>query len=141
MKFKSIVLACLLVFGMSALWAGMMPSAEEMKALDAKVDAIMEAYNKSDSTAFYAEWATAMASIATPQVFKMLYVDGAMKNYGAYKSRKIIEAETVIVPNVPNGLLVYEAEFEKNAKMKLAINLLKEGDVWKFQQVTIQPLP
>lgn len=125
----------------SNLYAGMMPDPDTMKGLDTSVDKLMEAYNAGDATAFYADWASSMAAICTPQVFKMMFVDGHMKNYGAYKSRKIIEAETVVAPGVPNGLLVYEAEFANNAKIKLSINLMKEGEDWKFQQVTIAPMP
>jgi hypothetical protein len=138
--FTVIVLMIALLFS-GSLQAGMMPDPETMKALDAKVDNLMTAYNSGDDKAFYADWAASMAALCTPQVFKMMFVDGHMANYGAYKSRKIIEAETVVVPDVPNGLLVYAAEFEKNAKIKLSINLIKEGDDWKFQQVTIMPMP
>ena len=135
-----LLVICMLLSVASA-YAGMMPDPETMKALDAKVDKLMEAYNASDATAFYAEWASSMAAICTPQVFKMMFVDGHMKNFGEYKSRKVIEAETVVAPGVPNGLLVFEAEFAKNAKIKLSINLMKEGEDWKFQQVTIAPMP
>ncbi len=138
--FSLFVLTIALLFS-GALQAGMMPPPELMKALDTRVDGLMAAYNAGDDKAFYADWAASMAALCTPQVFKMMFVDGHMKNFGAYKSRKIIEAETVIVPDVPNGLLVYSAEFEKNAKIKLSINLIKEGDEWKFQQVTIMPMP
>jgi hypothetical protein len=134
-----VFLAFLLVAG--GVWAGMMPSEEVMKDLDAKVDALMVAYNASDAEAFYSGWASAMAAICTPQVFQMMFVDGHMKNFGSYKSRKIIADETVVAPNVPNGLLVYEAEFEKNAKVKLSINLLEENGQWKFQQVQMAPMP
>ncbi|MEW6711565.1 MAG: hypothetical protein AB1403_17210, partial [Candidatus Riflebacteria bacterium] len=133
---KKVLFLALMVFAASVLLAGAMPSEDVMKALDAKVDGLMAAYNDGNATEFYAGWASAMAGVCTPQVFQMMFVDGHMKNFGAYKSRKIIEAETVVMAEVPNGLLVYEAEFEKNAKIKLSINLMKENDEWKFQQVT-----
>lgn len=130
-----------LVLGCSALFAGMMPAAEELKALDMIVDKAMAAYNENDAKAFYADYATMMAAICTPEVFKTLIVDGYKAKFGNYVSRTIVEAETVIVPDVPNGLLVYSAKFEKDANAKLIINLIKENATWKLQQITIQPMP
>ena len=141
MKLKMLVLVVMMVIGCSALFAGMMPAAEEIKAFDAIVDKAMTAYNDGDSKAFYADFAAMMASIATPEAFKALYVDTYMKTFGKYVSRTVIEAETVVVPDVPNGLLVYEAKFEKNEKVKLSVNLFKENGAWKLQQVTIQAMP
>lgn len=141
MKLKMLVLVVMMVMGCSALFAGMMPAAEEMKAFDAMVDKAMTAYNDGDSKAFYADFAVMMAAICTPESFKALYVDSYMKIFGKYVSRTVIEAETVVVPDVPNGLLVYEAKFEKNEKVKLSVNLFKENGAWKLQQVSIQAMP
>lgn len=137
MKMMLVTLVMVLLSG--ALFAGVMPAAEEMAVLDAMVDKLMAAYNAGDATAFYADWATMMASICTPQVFQTMFVDNYKKNFGDYVERSINADETVVMADVPNGLLVYTAKFTSNEKIKLAINLFKEGDSWKFQQVTIQP--
>lgn len=141
MKMKHTFLAIIMVFVLATCWAGLMPPEETMKVLDTKIDKLMQAYNDGDPKVFYADWATTMASICTPQIFQMMFVDGHMKTFGTYKSRKINEVETVVSNDAPNGLLVYEAEFEKNAKAKLAINLFKENETWMIQQVTIQAIP
>ncbi|GAB1355022.1 hypothetical protein MASR1M12_37620 [Erysipelotrichia bacterium] len=117
MKLKMLVLVVMMVMGCSALFAGMMPAAEEMKAFDAIVDKAMTAYNDGDSKAFYADFAVMMAAICTPEAFKNLYVDSYMKIFGKYVSRTVIEAETVVIPDVPNGFLVYEAKFERTKKL------------------------
>lgn len=137
MKMMLVTLMMVLLSG--ALFAGVMPAAEEMAALDAMVDKLMAAYNAGDATAFYADWAAMMASICTPQVFQTMFVDNYKKNFGDYVERSINADETVVMADVPNGLLVYTAKFTNNEKVKLAINLFKEGDNWKFQQLTIQP--
>ncbi len=134
----SIILTVLCV---SFAWAGMMPAADDLKAFDAMVDKAMAAYNAEDSKAFYADFATMMAAICTPEAFKALYVDNYRQNFGDYASRTIIEAETVVAPGVPNGLLVYEAKFSKNEKVKLSVNLFQENNVWKIQQISIMPMP
>lgn len=141
MNSKLVLLVIMMALVISNLWAGMMPPAEDLKTMDAMIDKAMAAYNAEDSTAFYADFATIMAAICTPETFKTLYVDTYKKNFGAYVSRTIIEAETVVAPGVPNGLLVYSARFANNEKIKLAINLFQENNIWKIQQITIQPMP
>lgn len=131
----------MIALGCSALWAGIMPAAEEMKTLDVMVDSLLAAYNAEDSKAFYTDYSSTMAALTTPEIFKMMIVDVQKKTFGNYVSRSILEAETVVTAEVPNALLVYTAKFEKNENAKLLINLVKENNVWKIQQVTIQPMP
>lgn len=141
MSSKLVLLVVMICLVVSNLWAGMMPPAEDLKTMDAMIDKALAAYNAEDSKAFYADFATIMAAICTPETFKTLYIDTYKKNFGEYVSRTIIEAETVVAPGVPNGLLVYSAKFAKNEKIKLAINLFQENNIWKIQQITIQPMP
>ena len=126
---------------LSTLWAGMMPPKDEMAALDKQIDKLMLAFNDKDTKVFYSDWSKSMAALCTPAMFKMMFVDMHMKKYGKYVSREIIEAETVVIANQPNALLVYKAEFEKNKKVKLAINLIKEDGKWKIQQVSLVDIP
>jgi len=141
MKFKLFSILFLITMTLSTLWAGMMPPKDEMAALDKQIDKLMLAFNDKDTKVFYSDWSKSMAALCTPAMFKMMFVDMHMKKYGKYVSREIIEAETVVMANQPNALLVYKAEFEKNKKVKLAINLIKEDGKWKIQQVSLVDIP
>ena len=139
MKMMLVMLVMVMMSG--ALFAGVLPGKEQLVALEAMVDNLMAAYNADDATAFYADWASMMAAICTPQVFQTMFVDNYKKTFGKYIARTINAEESVIMPDVPNGLLVYTAQFANSEKVKLSVNLFKENDSWKFQQVTIQAIP
>jgi len=141
MKIKVLLVTLLMMALTGAVFAGVMPSAEELGVIDAMIDKMMAGYNASDATAFYADWATMMAAICTPQAFQTLYVDNYMKTFGAYASRTVNADETVVMPDVPNGLVVYTAKFANNENVKMSVNLMKEDNVWKIQQLTIQAMP
>lgn len=141
MRLKHLLLTVILVLTLSTLFAGVMPPKDEFVKLDAKVDELMEAYNAKDAKAFFIGWSPTMAALCTPAMFKVMFMDMHMKNFGAFKTKQIIEAETVVMGNVPNALLVYQAEFEKNKNVKLSINLLKENGQWMIQQVSMQAIP
>ncbi len=141
MKMKVMLVTLLMVVFSGAIFAGVLPAAEEMSALDAMIDKMMAAYNAGDATAFYADWASMMAAICTPQAFQTLYVDNYMKTFGAYASRTVNADESVVMADVPNGLLVYTAKFANNENVKMSVNLMKENDTWKIQQLTIQAMP
>ena len=106
----------------------------EFAALDPVVGKAMNAYNAKDSAKFYADWANQVKTIATPQAFKTLYVDVYHKKYGALKSRKLVDARSVM--SDMNGLFVYEAQFAKG-KGFLNVNFFKEGGKWKIQQIQV----
>ncbi|PKL48693.1 MAG: hypothetical protein CVV42_08605 [Candidatus Riflebacteria bacterium HGW-Riflebacteria-2] len=141
MKIKGMLVTLLMVVLSGALFAGVLPPAEELSAIDAMIDKMMEGYNAGDATAFYADWAAMMAAICTPQAFQTLYVDNYMKTFGAYVSRTVNADESVVMADVPNGLLVYTAKFANNENIKMSVNLFKENDIWKIQQLTIQAMP
>ena len=139
MKMMLVTLMMVLLSG--ALFAGVMPVAEELAVLDAMVDKAMAGYNAGDATAFYADFAAMMAAICTPQAFQALYIDNYKKTFGDYVERSINADETVVMADVPNGLLVYTAKFANSEKVKLSVNLFKENDTWKIQQIGIQAMP
>ena len=112
--------------------------AVDTKPLEAKVDKALEAYNKGDHTAFYADFAKSMAAIATEQTFNMMYRGMYFTSYGKYISRKPIKAETVAMGELP--LLVYEAEFEKNKKVKISVNFTTEDGALKIMQMQFAPM-
>jgi hypothetical protein len=105
--------------------------------LDAMVDKAMAGYNASDFKTFFADFAEAMASIATADAFKLMYEDAAKSKYGKFVSKTLIPAETSINDDAP--LLVYKGKFEKG-EAKLGVNFLKEGGGFKIMQISILPL-
>ena len=59
-----------------------------------------------------------------------------MKEHGKFVSRKLIAGESVVEGETP--LLVYEAKFEKSARVKLSVNFMQEDGKPKLMQVTIE---
>lgn len=110
---------------------------EQFKTLDPVVGKAMEAYNAKNFKKFYADWQPSMKSIQTEQAFNSLYVGMYHKQFGTFKSRKLIDAKSVFNGEV-NGLLVYSADFS-NKKATLSVNFFKEGGAWKIQQIRIDP--
>lgn len=107
----------------------------ELKKLDTMIDKALTAYNNKDWKAFYADWAESMSSIATEQSFNALYTGMYQNNFGHYKSRKPIPAETVLSCDSPVGLIVSSGVFEKNEKVKISVNVIREKDSWKIMQI------
>ena len=107
--------------------------AEDLKALEGKVDAALAAYNAGDVKKFYTDFSKSMEAIATPQVFDALYTQGSKKLYGNYISRELIKGESVTEGD--QLLLVYTAKCTQNDKVKLAINVQKEGEGYRFVQL------
>ena len=114
-------------------------SEETFKTLDAMVDKALDGYNNADTKVFYADFAKSMAAIATDQAFQTLYKDNYMTNFGKYKSKKFDPAKSVLSDGM--GLLSYTAEFEKNAKMTVSVNIMKEEDKLLFMQIQFNPAP
>ena len=109
--------------------------AADTKALEGTVDKALAAYNAGDSKAFFADYASAVASIATDQTFKSLY-EGVYKNdIGTYVSKEPIPAESVTTGDMI--LLVYQAKFSKADKVKLSVNFTKEGKDYKIMQISM----
>lgn len=125
------VLAAALTFSTSLLRA-----ADAPKPLDAMVEKTMKAYNDQDSKAFFADYAKAMSAIASPAMFDALYKNMALKEFGKYVSKSFIAGQSVVQGETP--LLVFEAKFEKNPKVKLAFNFMQEDGKPKVMQVTIE---
>ena len=108
------------------------------KPLDAMLDKALAGYNAGNHTAFFADFAKMMASITTEQTFNTMYRGMYFTTYGKYVSRTPIKAETVLLGDSP--LLVYAAEFEKNKKVKISVNFIKEEGAFKIMQIQLAPL-
>ena len=117
-------------FTARAATAGKDAAPEVMKGLEEKVDKMLKAYNDNDWKAFFTDYAKSMAALATEPTYKMLYGD---KGFGKFVSKKLIDKETVSANDTP--LLVYEAEFEKEKKVKISVNFTKEDGQLKVMQV------
>jgi hypothetical protein len=107
--------------------------AADGKALDAMVDKAMAGYNASDAKAFFADYAKLVAAVATETTFNAMYKGVYFQTYGKYVSRQPIKAETVLEGDTP--LLVYQAEFERNKKVKISVNFIKEDGAFKVMQI------
>jgi hypothetical protein len=108
------------------------------KSLDPVIDSALAGYNAGDSKAFFAGYAKALAAVATEPMFNMMYKDNYFKAYGKYLSRRPLDAETVFDADTP--LVVYQAEFEKNKKVKISVNFMKEEGVYRVVQIQFNPM-
>jgi hypothetical protein len=131
-RYLPLLVACLVLAPLAARAA---EEKADRKKLDAKIDQALDAYNAGDAKKFWADYAKSVQSIATPQAFKALYVDGFMKSHGKVKvkERKFLEKESILTGD--DLLLQYEAEFDKVKKGKIAVNMVKEDGDYKFVQI------
>jgi len=149
-----IALICVLGLGCSSSWAFDLPkpkkdkdssnkddpnaayaaeSEETLKIVEPLIEKALNAYNKDDSKAFFADYAKSMAAIATDQTFKTLY-GGYKDRFGNYVSKKIVRARCSLKKTTP-GLVSYDAEFEKNKAVRIDVNYTPDGDTLKLMQV------
>ena len=122
-----------LFLGAASLQAQMLTE-DQAKSLVPMVEKALQAYNAGDWKAFYTDFATMMAGIATEEAFKTLYVTNYMTNFGKYKSMTMIKEKSSLNDVAP--LLMFAAEFEKG-KATVGVNFTKEGDAYKLMQVQI----
>ena len=111
-------------------------AADAPKPLDAIVEKAMKGYNDGDAKVFFADYAKLLAAVATPATFDALYKNAALKEFGKFVSKKLVAGQSVVEGETP--LLVYEAKFEKNPRVKLAVNFMQEEGKPKVMQVTIE---
>jgi hypothetical protein len=105
------------------------------KILEEKVVKLLEAYNKDDVKAFYADWAKSAAAIATPQVYDALYKMGAKTMVGDYVAKSIKFRKEGSVLSGDLLVVYFEAAFSKEKDGLVTVNFVKEGDAYKFLQV------
>ena len=131
---KSVRIFALLALALSTL-STPLRAADAPKELEAIVENAMKGYNAGDPKVFFTDYAKSLLAVATPAMFDALYTNMAMKEFGKYVSKKLIPGESVAQGETP--LLVFEAKFEKNPRVKLSINFLQEEGKPKLMQVTI----
>ncbi len=106
---------------------------ERLKLLEPTVDKMLKAYNEGDHKTFNGEYAKMMAAVATEQMFTNMFINMYKKEFGNYVSKELIKNETVLTGDMP--LLVFQAKFEKNEKIKVSANFTKDGDALKVMQM------
>lgn len=124
----------------SAVPAALPGEPVDLKAIDAIVDKALAAFNSGDFKAFYADYSKSMSAVATEQAFKTLYVDMYMNTYGKYQSRTLLKDQSVLIPENPMPLAVFEGVFEKNPKVKISVNFAKEEGGLKVIQIQFNPM-
>ena len=130
---NTIVRAVMVLCFVSCVAVSAFGQAVERKPLDATLDKALAGYNAGDSKAFFADFAKAMSAIATQSTFDAMYKGMYFQTFGKYVSRTPIKEETVLEGDFP--LLVYQAEFEKNKKVKISVNFTKEDGAFKLMQI------
>jgi hypothetical protein len=151
MEGKLLVMAVVLLLGGVPLGLGAAeekPDAAEVKKLEeamgadlakamlACADRALEAYNKEDAKAFYAEWAAATKAAQQEGIFTKSYVEGYKKKFnGALKTKKLVADERTSYDKNGGPVLIYEGEFEKR-KTKIVLGFMKDGETFKLLQVT-----
>lgn len=108
---------------------------KEYKDQEAMAEKLFKAYNKDDAKGVFNDYIEALKGSAD-QLYGVLFKPSKEK-YGNYKSHTFVKDGSVATDDVV--LLILNVEFEKEKKVKVAINFGKEGKDWKIQQVTFDP--
>jgi hypothetical protein len=108
----------------------------DLKALEKNVDNALKAYNEDDYKKFWAEFSKSVDALKTKETYDALYTNGYKKLYGKMVKRgDLIKDKSVVTGEI--GLVRYLAEFDKDKKLEIDINWVKEGKDIKFQQIQI----
>jgi hypothetical protein len=108
----------------------------DVKALEKNLEKALKAYNDDDHKKFWAEFCTAANALKTKETFDALYTNGYKKQFGKFVKRgDLLKDKSTLEGEI--GLVRYTAEFEKNKKLEMDINWVKEGKEIKFMQILI----
>src|SRR5262249_8048814 len=106
-----------------------------VRMLEGQVEKLLEAYNKDDVKAFFANWASSAKAITTEQTYKALYKDGAKKTLGEYTAKTAKFRKEGSVLSGDHLVVYFEAEFAKAKSGLVSVNFEKEKGEYKFIQV------
>jgi len=108
----------------------------DVKVLEKSVDNALKAYNDDDDKKFWAEFSKDVDALKTKETYDALYTNGYKKLFGKLVKRgDMIKDKSVLTGDI--GLVRYKAEFDKDKKVEIDINWVKEGKDIKFQQIQI----
>src|SRR5260221_6359100 len=120
-----------LIAGVAAAWiCPTAATAEEekidVKALEKSVDNALKAYNDDDYKMFWAEFSKTVDALKTKETYDALYTNGSKKMFGKLVKRgDMIKDKSVLTGEI--GLVRYMAEFDKDKKVEISINWVKDG--------------
>jgi len=120
------------------LWISLFTSAaladtpKEFKDQEAIMEKFFKAYNKGDAKGCFEDYVDTFKGMAD-QLYPVL-IKPSKDKYGEYKSHKFVKEGSVNADDIT--LLILQVDFDKEKKVKIAINFGKEGKNWKVQQVT-----
>src|SRR5262245_2035976 len=132
------LVACFFVCGLVTAETSLRPDDADVKKLEGQVEKLLEAYNKDDVKAFFANWASSVKSIATEQTYKALYKDGAKKDLGEYTTKTAKFRKEGSVVRGENMNVYFEAQFAKSKSGLVTANFTKEKGEYKFIQVKME---
>jgi hypothetical protein len=108
----------------------------DLKALEKSVDKALKAYNEGDSKAFWADFSATVNALKTKEAFDAIYTNGYKKLYGDFVKRgDLVKDKSVLEGEI--GLVRYKAEFDKDKKLEIDVNWIKEDKKIKFMQIQI----
>jgi ribosomal protein S20 len=108
----------------------------DVKTLEKSVDKALKAYNDDDHKKFWAEFSKMADALKTKEIFDALYTNGYKKTFGKLVKRgDLIQDKSTLEGEI--GLARFTAEFEKDKKLEVDVNWVKEGKDIKFQQIQI----
>jgi hypothetical protein len=108
----------------------------DVKALENSLARALKAYNDGDHKKFWAEFSSTVNALKTKETFDALYTNGYKKTYGKFVKRgDLIKDKSELKGEI--GAVQYGAEFEKDKKLVIAVNWVKEGKKIKFMQILI----
>ncbi len=110
----------------------------DVKALEETLERALKAYNADDHQKFWVEFCTAANALKTKETFDALYTNGYKKAYGKFvKLGDMLKDKSVLEGEI--GLVRYNAEFEKNKKVEIDVNWVREDNKIRFMQILIKP--
>jgi hypothetical protein len=108
----------------------------DVKALEKSLEKALKAYNDDDHKKFWAEFATSVNALKTKETFDALYTNGYKKEHGKFVKRgDLVKEKSTLEGEI--GLVRYKAEFEKDKKVEIDVNWVKEDKKIKFIQIQI----
>jgi hypothetical protein len=108
----------------------------DTKALEKSVENALKAYNDDDSKKFWEDFATSVNALKTKETYDALYTNGYKKLYGNFVTLgELIKDKSTLEGDI--GLARYKAEFDKDKKIEVDVNWVKEDKKIKFMQIQI----
>lgn len=117
-------------------------TAQSAEALDGEMrrvfDAAIAAWEKGDAAAFYAQFAVRHVPADSAEIFKRVFAGVYAEEFGKIKVLKLNARESSADPDF--GMLVFDAECEKQPKTKLSANFLRDNGQLKLAQIRLEKL-